>query len=111
MADAGPTATAAPKPKRSLFSKPAFVTTTVTTSDTDSGDIFSRSSQSYAEIRAEKEQKRRLKLARAQKEASRQVDSPRREGKRRRVSRDGEDGGVRDGDLEPKHTAHVGYET
>ncbi|KAK5010946.1 hypothetical protein LTR60_004860, partial [Cryomyces antarcticus] len=94
MDDSASLATAspeAPKPKRSLFSRPTPAASHTTA---DAGDIFSRPNQALQGILAEQDRKRRLKLAKQQ-EATAKSHSPgseRREGKRRRISRDEEDG-------------------
>lgn len=78
------------KPKRSFFTKPSWAQTEVKTAPVqDSTDFFSRSAESFAQILAEKEKKRKAKLTR--KEAETHIKKRKRaEGdvKDRRVSED-----------------------
>ena len=75
-----------PKPKRSLFTKSAFAPGSKTTST--AGDIFHRSEQAYADIRAEQAAKYRLKQQKKEEAAKREAEAKNRESKRRRISQE-----------------------
>lgn len=87
-------ADSAPKPapvKRSLFNKPSWSRTQPIE---DAVDIFRRSDQTYADIVAEEEKKRKRRLARKEAELAKQNhDVAERAGKRRRISDYSEDEG------------------
>ncbi|KAI9872999.1 MAG: hypothetical protein M1830_000953 [Pleopsidium flavum] len=75
--------------KRSLFNKPSWSKSQPTGAGVD---IFRRSDQTYADIVAEEEEKRKRKLARKERERAKQhADGTEREGKRRRISNHRED--------------------
>jgi len=70
--------------ERLLFNKPSWSKSQPTD---DSVDIFRRSDQTYTEIIAEEEEKRKRKLARKERARAKQkADGAEREGKRRRIS-------------------------
>lgn len=76
--------------RQSIFNKPSW-SNPQPIGDTD--DFFHRSNQTYLEIAAEAERKRKRKLARKQRELTQDEAISGRAGKRRRVSDDSEDDG------------------
>jgi hypothetical protein len=77
------------RPKRSLFSKPAFLPDV--TQDSANGDLFHRSEQAYADIRAEQAAKHRLKQQKREEAARLEAEGSRKEHKRRRISHESDE--------------------
>jgi hypothetical protein len=92
MANSATTEEAPPKPaKRSFFKKPSWATAEAKSESPQTPiDVFSHSSESFAEIIAEQERRKKAKL-RKQQETRKRKENEGRESKKRRISTEAEE--------------------